>query len=169
MVSVMLNAHDLQWMKDTVASVIEDWQTNMMIYSRLPLAQQTNYNKYMKEYSGDIICIKNIIQAERKDIVNNQTNNPEPDVVDYGKRNEGVILYAIKDYIIVNNEKVPYKPSLNDIVKIDNSTDVYYIRNMRDRIGETLIIINRFVGSEPNIVETDNNIVIRGYSSWGDV
>ena len=151
---MMLNAHDLQWMRDTVASVIEDWQTSIIIYSRLPLAQQTNYNKYMKEYSGDIICIKNIMQAERKDIVNNQTNNPEPDVVDYGKRNEGV---------------VPYKPSLNDIVKIDNSTDVYYIRNMRDRIGETLIVINRFVGSEPNIVETDNNIVIRGYSSWGDV
>lgn len=172
----MLNAHDIRWMEDTVREVIGEWDTKIMIYSRLPLEQQPNYNRLMKEFTGDSYCTVLEISAERKDIVNNMTNDPDPDNLDFGRKDNGTFLYAIPDIITVvetleDGEVVEkeekYVPSLHDIVTTGDN-DVYYIRNIRSRIGETLISIKRFVGNKPMIFTTeDGNIVIRDYD-WSD-
>lgn len=158
----MLNAYDIAWMENTVRDVIKEWDTRLNIYSRLPIEQQPNYNHLMHEFTGDCYCTSIEIDAERKDIVNNMTNDPDPDNLDFGKKNNGVLLYAIPNVI----DGKQYKPSLFDIIT-NGDGEVYYIRNIRDRIGETLISIMRFSGSKPDIINTDNGIIIRDYD-WGD-
>lgn len=159
----MLNSYDIQFMNNSVQEIIKEWNTKISIFSR-SLENQPNYNEYMNEFTGESICTRTIVDAERKDIVNNMTNNPEPDNVDYGVCNEGTILFAIPDTI----SDIRYKPLISDIVTIDDSGDVYYIRSMRDRIGETLITIKRFTGNSPTINDKGaDGIFITDYD-WSD-
>lgn len=176
----MLNAHDVRWMEDTVREIIAEWDTEINIYSRLPLEEQPNYNHLMHEFVGDSYCKVLTIQAERKDIVNNITNDPDPDSLDFGRKNNGTFLYAIPDIINVTRvttdddgneltEEVEekYQPSLHDLVTIGDG-EVYYIRSVRTRIGETLITIKRFVGNKPRVSMADDRVVIRDYDWSGD-
>ena len=159
----MLNAHDIRWMEDTVQDVIKSWMCSITIYSKLPIEEQPNYNILMREFTGDYYCKKTIIDAERKDIVNNMTNDPGIDTLDFGRSNDGTMLYALPN--VINGEK--YKPSLYDIIT-NGDGEVYFIRNIRDRIGETIITVNRFNGNTPKIIEYDEHIVIRDYDWSGD-
>ena len=176
----MLNAHDINWMENTVREIISEWNTKINIYSRLPLEKQPNYNHLMHEFIGDSYCNMITVMAERKDIVNNMTNDPDPDNLDFGRKNDGVFLYAIPDVIDVVetftddsgndvDETVTKKflPTLHDIVTIGDG-EVYYVRSIRGRIGETLITIKRFTGNKPTILETEDGIIIRDYD-WSDV
>lgn len=175
----MLNAHDIRWMEDTVREIIGEWNTEISIYSRLSLEEQPNYNHLMKEFIGDSYCTVLTIIAERKDIVNNMTNDPDPDNLDFGRKDNGVFLYAIPDIIKVTkvtkdkdgnsiNEEVEekYQPTLHDIVTIGDG-EVYYIRSIRSRIGETLITIKRFTGNKPKISTVDDKVIIRDYDWSG--
>ena len=148
----MLNQYDIQFMEDSVRDVIRDWDTRIDIYSKCSIDMQPNYDNVMHEFSGDILCKKVSINAERRDLVANSTDD------------DGTILYSIPD--VVDNK--PYKPSLFDIVSIcDNSDDMYYIKSIKDRIGESLVTLCRFVGNVPYIYTTDSGIFIRGYG-WSN-
>lgn len=157
----MLSKYDIEWMEKSVQDVIKNWQCSITIYSKLPLDEQPNYNPLMREFTGDYYCSKLDIDAERKDIVNNMTNDPGTDTLDFGKSNDGVILYAIPNTV----NGVSYKPSLYDVIT-NGDGNVYFIRNIRDRIGETLITAHRFTGNTPSISEEDDKITIRDYD-WG--
>lgn len=152
----MLNAWDIEFMRETVRDTVKAWNTTITILSPLPIEQQPNYNRQMREYTGEIKFTKLVIPAEHKDIVNNQTNDIQPDDILYGTKNAGVMMYAIPDIIPTydtdgkQNGTKPYKPSIDDIFIIDASNDRYYLRSMRDRMGETLITICRYVGGTPN-------------------
>lgn len=159
----MLNAHDIRWMENTVREIISEWDTEINIYSRLPLEEQPNYNHLMREFVGDSYCSMLTITAERKDIVNNMTNDPDIDSLDFGKKNNGVFLYAIPDVY----DGKQYLPSLHDIVTIGDG-EVYYIRSIRSRIGETLVTIRRFTGNKPKISTIDGKTIIRDYDWSGD-
>ena len=160
----MLNNHDIAWMENTVREIIGEWDTTINIYSKLPLNEQPNYNHLMHEFTGDSYCTILIIQAERKDIVNNMTNDPDSDNLDFGKKNLGTFLYAIPDVL----DGKQYIPSLHDLVTIGDG-EVYYIRNIRNRIGETLITVKRFTGHKPKITPTtDNNVIIGNYDWSGE-
>lgn len=159
----MLNAHDIKWMEDTVREIISEWDTEIIIYSRLPLEEQPNYSHLMGEFTGDSYCTAITITAERKDIVNNMTNDPDSDNLDFGKKNNGTLLYAIPNIF----EDKPYKPTLHDIVT-NGDGEIYYIRSIRDRIGETLVTIKRFTGHKPTISEADDKIIIGNYDWSGD-
>ena len=171
----MLNAHDVRWMEDTVREVIDEWATKINIYSRLPLEEQPNYNHFMREFTGDSYCTVLTISAERKDLVNNMTNDPDPDNLDFGRKNNGTFLYAIHDIIkvkkVVDGVEVEveeaYEPTLHDIVTTGDG-EVYYIRSVRKRIGETLITIKRFTGNKPMISTVDDKVIIRDYDWSGD-
>lgn len=152
----MLNGWDIDFMKDTVHEIITAWNTTLTVLTPLPLNQQPNYNYLMREYTGEIAYTKLVVQAERKDIVNNQTNDIRPDNLEFGEVNAGTMLYAIPDIIPVydaNGVKIgmrQYKPDKNDIFIIDNTDDRYYVRSMRDRMGETLVALHRYVGGTPS-------------------
>lgn len=158
----ILSAHDIKWMEDTVQEVIKGWMSSITIYSKLPLEEQPNYNKLMREFTGDYYCKKLIIEAERKDIVNNMTNDPNTDTLDFGKSDDGVILYSIPNTV----DGEAYKPSLYDVIT-NGDGFVYWIRNIRDRIGETLITVHRFTGNTPQITETEGGITIKDYDWSG--
>ena len=176
----MLNAHDIRWMEDTVREVIAEWNTEISIYSRLSIEEQPNYNHLMHEFTGDSFCTVLTITAERKDLVNNMTNDPDPDNLDFGRKNNGTYLYAIPDIINVTKtienedgsvtevtEEQKYQPDLYDIVTIGDG-EIYYIRSVRSRIGETLITIKRFTGNKPKISTVDDKVIIRDYD-WSVV
>ena len=159
----MLNAYDIGWMEGTVREIISEWNTEINIYSRLPLEEQPNYNHLMKEFVGDSYCSMITISAERKDIVNNMTNDPDPDNLDFGRKSNGVFLYAMPDI----HDGKPYQPTLHDIVTTGDG-EVYYVRSIRSRIGETLVTIKRFTGNKPKISVIDGKVVIRDYDWSGD-
>jgi hypothetical protein len=152
----MLNAWDIEFMKEAVHDTIKSWNTTITILSPLPIEQQPNYNRQMREYTGDIKFTKLVMPAEHKDIVNNQTNDIKPDNTVYGTENAGTIMYSIPDIVTTYdadgkpNGTRPYKPGIHDIFIIDASNDRYYLRSMRDRIGETLIVLSRYTGGTPN-------------------
>jgi hypothetical protein len=156
----MLNSWDLQFMKDSVREVIGQWGDSITVLSPLPIDQQPNYNKLMHEFTGEIKFNNITIPAEHRDIVNNNTNDIDVNSVDYGEKDEGAILYSIPDVIPVYDASgvqvgtQKYKPGVYDIITIDNSNDRYFIKSMRDRIGEVLILLYRFTGGTPNGIGT---------------
>ena len=157
----MLSKYDIMWMEDTIREVIREWDTRIKIYSRLPLEHQPNYNHLMREFIGDSYCSFIEIDAERKDLVNNMTNDPDIYDMYRGKKNDGTLLFAIPS---VYDDK-QYKPSLHDLITINGDDNVYCIRSMRDRIGETLITMIRMTGNTPKITEVyktddDGNVVV---------
>ena len=164
----MLTSHDIEFMKSSVREVISDWHTTIVIMQPLPLDKQPNYNKFMHEFNGDAVYETIVIQAERKDIVNNYTNNLPPDDTEYGEKNAGTILYAIPNIIPIigeNGNQIgirPFKPHKEAVIIIDDTNDRYQISSMRDRIGEVLITVKRHMGSEPKGTEMVSETPVDG-------
>ena len=75
---MMLTQGDIQFMKDSVREVVENWNTTITLMSPLPLDKQPNYNQYLREFNGDVEYEIITVTAERKDIVNNYTNDVNP-------------------------------------------------------------------------------------------
>lgn len=154
--SVILTPYDIEFMKNSVRDVIDQWHTTITIMQPLPVDKQPNYNKLMKEFTGDVLYETISISAERKDIVNNYTNNMPPDDTEYGEKNAGTILYAIPNILPVldsNGIQIgirQFKPDKDAIIAIDDTEDRYYISSMRDRIGEVLITVKRYTGDIPD-------------------
>lgn len=153
--SMMLTKGDIEFMKDSVRDVIDQWHTTITIMQPLPLDKQDNYDDMLHEFVGDIQYETILVQAERKDLVNNNTNNLPPDDTEYGEKNAGTILYAIKNIIPVYDDDgniigtKQFRPHNESVVIIDDTDDRYHIVSMRDRIGEILITIKRYTGDVP--------------------
>lgn len=154
--SMMLTRGDIEYMKNSVRDVIDQWNTSITIMQPLPIDKQPNYNPILGEFTGDVAYETISISAERKDIVNNHTNNLPEDDTEYGEKNAGTILYAIPNILPVfnhNGRQVgvrQFKPHKQAVIAIDDTDDRYYISSMRDRIGEVLITIKRYVGDIPD-------------------
>lgn len=148
--SMILTTGDIEYMKNSVRDVINQWHTMITIMQPLPIEQQPNYDSILKEFTGDVEYETISISAERKDIVNNYTNDLPADDTEYGQKNAGTVLYAIPNILPVFDEHGKqtgirqYKPHKQAVVAIDDTTDRYRIQSMRDRIGETLILLKRY-------------------------
>lgn len=153
--SLMLTTNDIEFMKNSIRNIIDQWHTTIAIMQPLPLDKQPHYDKILREFTGDVLYETVLVPAERKDIVNNQTNDLPPDDTEYGEKNAGTILYAIPNIVPIYDENGiqigirQFKPHKESIIAIDDTLDRYHIVAMRDRIGETLIIIKRYVGEIP--------------------
>jgi hypothetical protein len=152
----MLTMGDIGFMNNSVRDIINQWHTTITIMQPLPLDEQPNYDKLLHEFTGDVLYETILMPAERKDIVNNYTNDLPPDDIEYGEKNAGKILYAIPNVIPVYDENgvkigiKQFKPHKEAIIVLDDTNDRYHIISMRDRIGEILITIKRFVGDIPD-------------------
>lgn len=152
----MLTKGDIEFMKNSVRDVINQWHTTITIMQPLPLDKQPNYDGLLREFTGDISYETITISAERKDIVNNYTNDLPPDDTEYGEKNAGTILYAIPNIIPIfdsDGNQVgikQFKPHKESVIIIDDTQDRYHIVSMRDRIGEILITIKRYIGRVPS-------------------
>ena len=68
------------------------------------------------------------------------------------------VLLACSLVLCGCSNKKQFKPDEQAIIAIDNTEDRYHIISMRDRIGETLIMIQRYVGDIPDgseIIDVD--------------
>ena len=176
--SMMLTAGDIEYMKNSVRDIIDQWHTTITIMQPLPIEQQVNYDVILREFTGDVLYETICISAERKDIVNNYTNDLPPDDVEYGQKNAGTMLYAIPNVIPVFDESGrqigirQYKPHKQAVIAIDDTTDRYRIRSMRDRIGETLIMLQRYTsdGAVPkgSLNIDDDKLPIDGLAENGE-
>ena len=173
--SMMLSAGDIQFMKNSVRDIIDQWHTTITIMQPLPIDKQPNYDKLLHEFTGEVKYDIITIPAERKDIVNNYTNDLPPDDTEHGEKNAGTILYAIPNVLPVYDEdgiKIgvkQFKPHKESVIAIDDTEDRYHISAMRDRIGETLIVIKRYVGDIPDGSDIIDDIsALVGEGSLGD-
>ena len=151
----MLSSWDIEFMKSTVREIIHEWNTTITLLQPLPLEKQSNFNNILNEFTGNILYEEIVIQAERKDSINNVADMMKPTQFRYGSRNDGTLLYAIPNI----RDGIEFKPAENAIVAIDSSNDRYYIESIRERIGETLITIKRYVGGIPDgsqIIRNEN-------------
>ena len=71
----VLNPWDINFMKNTVREIIDAWQTTITFIQPKSIEEQDNYDNLMHEFVGDAEYEYVIITAERKDIVNNYTND----------------------------------------------------------------------------------------------
>lgn len=156
---MMLTTGDIQFMKDSVREVVADWHTTITFMNPLPLDKQPNYNKYLKEFTGDVEYETITVSAERKDIVNNYTNDVNSSDTIYGENDTGRYLYAVPNVLPVKDENgkqigvKQWRIQPDATVIIDDTEDRYEILNIRDRIGEYLVTIRRYTGSVPNSTE----------------
>lgn len=99
---MMLTQGDIQFMKDSVREVVENWNTTITLMSPLPLDKQPNYNQYLREFNGDVEYEIITVTAERKDIVNNYTNDVNPSDTKYGENDDGKYLYAVPNLSLIH-------------------------------------------------------------------
>lgn len=157
--SLMLTMGDIKSMENSARDIIDQWHTTITIMQPLPLDNQPNYDKLLREFTGEMLYEKILIQAERKDIVNNYTNDLSPSDTEYGENDNGRILYAIPNIIPMYDANgmqtgvKQFKPHPESVIAIDDTSDRYHIISMRDRIGETLIMIERYTGQMPDCTE----------------
>ena len=160
----MLSAGDIKFIRDSVGEVIDSWDTTITLLQPKDTDDQIGYDPILHEFVGNVEYDCITVDAERKDIVNNNTNDLSPNSMEYGENDDGKYLYAIKDTITIYEDgkecTKKFKPSNNAIVIIDDSDDRYKIVSMRDRIGEIILQIQRITGSIPDGSEhiNDENI-----------
>ena len=150
----ILNPWDITFMKESVRDIIEGWQTKITFMQPKTLDEQENYDNLLHEFVGDAEYEFVTTIAERKDIVNNYTNNLAPQDTEFGENDDGTYLYAVPDILPVykNGKQVgikKWKPSNDAILVIDDTDDRYQIVHMRERIGETLVQVQRYTGNIP--------------------
>lgn len=141
----MLTQYDIDIMAKDVDEIIRDWGEVITIKRPKPIASQTNWNPILHEYSGEVLYdIISNIPAERKDIMNIYLQDIKVED-NTGKREYGYQAFAIP--IIVNN--LPLDIDMNDIFIIDDSGDEYFVKSVRPRIGENIVLIAKYVGGKP--------------------
>ena len=145
----MLNAYDLQWMKECIHNTLDCWNTTILFLRQKPLSEQTHYNPVLQEYTGDIEFDEFLIPAERYDAVADLEQEDKMDRKKYGDRRDALLTYCI-------GSNHNFIPDVSMDVKIDSSDDIYYIEKISKRIGEYIIYIRRYQGSKPSYPNIQN-------------
>lgn len=153
----VLNSHDISFMENSVMECINQWNSSIDCVRPLPVDEQPNWNSIMLEYSGDISYTRFTIPAERKDLTNYYSDSIDPAKSAYGDRDDGTLMYAIPITIPsrdVNNNlilddsgrmiMIAFRPHEDDLYIVNG--DKYHVRIVKDRIGESLLVLYRLVG-----------------------
>lgn len=141
----------MAFMENTVNDIIRDWNTTIITLFPLPVDQQ-NYNPLVKEVVGNVRYNRANISAEKKVMTNYYDNDIE--VNRGGDKDGGNIVYSVPTTI--NNK--PFKPSIDDLYYING--DLYRIRSMRDRIGETILILYKHTGVNIDSIDIAKDVII---------
>lgn len=148
----MLTQHDISMMESTVMGILASWGTTVNILVPKPEEEQPNYNKLMREYTGDIIydTIEDV-PIERLEVVNEYHNDRSQ--MKAGTKTESSILYKLPVWF--NDKPLVIKPDMIFVFK-DNPKEKYHINTIRNRVGETIVDIDLIVGG------TDSGVINNG-------
>lgn len=162
----LLSEYDLQWMNDCIHETICSYHSTIIAYIPLPENRQPNFDKYLREFNGPILYYKKIIRAERVELVQDNTDSIPPEDIDYGRRDSGDIMYAIPDDIPIYDDHLnihgyeKWRPDIFMVFQVNDSDDRYYVRSIRDRIGQCLLGIRKYDGVTPNGIDLKDILVI---------
>lgn len=162
----LLSNHDRQWMNDCVHEVIHSYNDFIVAFIPLPVNRQPNYNKHMREFVGSIYYYKKIIRAERVEVVQGYNDSIPPEDIDYGRRDDGYLTYAIPDDIPKFDDMMnvhgfeDWLPEMFMIFQVDGTDDRYYVRSVKKRIGQSLLVLYRYDGTYPNGINLKDILVI---------
>lgn len=132
----MLTQSDINFMQNSIRSMIKVWNDEITISTPLSRDQQPNWNNYMNEFTGDILYYDEIVPAERR-FFSNTKDNLILEIDKAGDKFESDIYYSISD---------EYNLDKYSIVKIDDSGEQYIINNIKMRLGEQIIQLIKLVG-----------------------
>lgn len=162
----LINTYELQWMNDCVHEVIHSWHDHIIAYIPLPKDKQDNYDRAMREFTGAIKFYKKIIRAERVELQQSYHDSVPPKDIDYGRRDDGELIYAIPDDIPIFDDMLNvhgfenWKPDIFTIFDIDDgSGEKYYVRTVKERVGQRLLMLYRYDGTTPNGIN-DRDIIV---------
>lgn len=168
----LLNDYDLKWMNDCVHEVLHSWHDHIIALIPLPEDRQKNFDPVMREFLGPIYFYKKILRAERVELVQSMYNGTPPDDIDYGRRDNGELMYAIPDDIPIFDDGLHvhgfenWKPDIFTIFDLnDGSGDKYYVRTIKERIGQRLLMMYRYDGTTPNGIDLKDIIVVEDEDS----
>lgn len=138
----MLTQYDIDMMSDTVMDILKSWNIKARILIPKPEDEQPNWNPIMREYTGDIeYDILDDVPVERLEVTNEYDGNRSH--MKAGDKVESSIQYKFP--IEFNGEPLVITPDMLFIFN-NNDKEKYQINTIRNRIGETIVDVNLFVG-----------------------
>lgn len=144
----MLNQFDIDMMANDVRDIIKLWGLKLTIYKPLPIDQQINWNELLHEYSGSIVFdIYNNVVAERKDQQNLLSYGLDTTSQAGDKANSRLMFTMSDEYKFVD-----------ETCRIIYENLMYHIVYIKPRIGETVIIVDRYDGWN-EVWESVNDII----------
>lgn len=148
----MLTQYDINMMQDTVMDILVSWGTKVDILIPKPEKEQPNFNKIMREYTGDIVYdVIEDVPIERLEVVNEY--HMDRGQMKAGTKTESSILYKLP--ATFNDKPLVITPDMIFVFK-DNPKEKYHINTIRNRIGETVVDIDLLVGG------TDSGVMHNG-------
>lgn len=167
----LLNDYDRQWMNACIHETINSYGDHIVAFIPLPVARQKNYNKMMREFIGPIYYYKKIIRAERVELSNGFYDGIPPDDIDYGRRDDGQLMYAIPDDIPIFDDAMKihgfedWLPEMFMVFQIDGTKDRYYVRTVKKRIGQSLLLLYKYDGTTWNGIDMNDIMVVEDEDS----
>lgn len=145
----MLTGRDIAMMEQDVRDIIYGWQTRIKILAPLPAESQPNWSALLHEYNGEIhYTLYDNVVAERKDIQDKNTHdlNIEGGA---GNKDDGRLIFTVSDlYTFVDIDCQIIYDGLR-----------YKVDMLKERIGETLILISKITGSDEKWANTPDVVI----------
>ena len=145
----MLTQYDTLMMEDDVRSIIGMWGLTVSVLKPLPIADQPNWNKLMHEYGGDICytLYKNV-PFERKDQFHTIVYDMNIDS-GAGDSDVGRLTFTTSDLNLF----------VDDTCRVIYENEQWRVINVKERIGEKIVIVERIVGSTEKWATTPSNTI----------
>lgn len=139
----MLTQYDINMMEEQVMEILESWGSKATILVPKPENEQPNWNKIMREYTGNIKYNRiDNVPTERLDVVN-EYNIADMSYVKAGNKTEASSLYKFP--VRLNGEPLEITPDMIFMFNGDE-TKKYHINTIRKRIGETIVDVDLITG-----------------------
>ncbi len=148
----MLTQHDIDVMKSDVMDILKSWGMTATIMIPKPEDEQTNFNKIMREYTGDIdYDIIKDVPVERLEVVNEY--HEDKSHIKAGDKVESGYQYKFPEEF--DGKPLIIKPNMILIFN-DDIDKKYQINTIRRRIGETIVDVDLITGG------TDSGVMSNG-------
>jgi hypothetical protein len=133
----MLTSYDIEMMGHDIREVINMWGLKLTILKPLPIAQQTNWNEQLHEYSGAIKHDRYInVVAERKDQQNMAMYGLDI-TTQAGDLAKGMLIFTLPNTYTF----------LDETCRISYDNEQWRIHTIKERIGENIIFIEKLQGN----------------------
>jgi hypothetical protein len=144
----MLSDGDIKRMGADVRNAISDWDASVVIKMPKPINEQPNYNKLMREFTGDVVYNEYPISGEWRSKAENKQLNTS--VSGDSMVNKAILvlpdIFNVDITTVINTIDVCTK----DSVIYDDIDRKYRITSIRTNIGQVSLELLQLVGGDIN-------------------